>query len=161
MSLSRPFGEKFEGRVSQWGNQSLKASSSSLWDTQCFFCYEPFFPSLLFEPLPWFQRAVESSATPDSVPFSEHTRTGPGVHLSLPMVFLKETAAGNPEARGQQERKDAHQLSQPGPAFSPLISQLLNISAGGCHSLPVWLRRWVKLQVSRDKGCHCVSDFSG
>lgn len=52
-------------------------------------------------------------------------------------AFLHEAASGKSEARGQQKEKDAHQLSQTSPVFSPLISQLLNILAGECHSLPV------------------------
>lgn len=76
------------------------------------------------------------------------------------LAFRQEAASGKSEARGQQKEKDAHQLSQIGPVFSPLISQLLNILAGGCHPLPVWLRRWVNLLASRDNRCSCVSGFS-
>lgn len=47
------------------------------------------------------------------------------------LAFLHESASGKFEAKGQQ--KDAHQLSQNSLVFSPLISQLLNILAGGCY----------------------------
>lgn len=169
MSLSRPFGGKFEGRVSQWGNQSLKPSSSSVWDP-VFLLLGAIF-SFLFIWTSSFTPKSSKKPLPLLILFSSQSTRGLALVCTWVcpwqgpsgtwVVFLQEAAAGNSEARGQQERKDAHQLSQPSPAFSPLISQLLNISAGGCHSLPVWLRRWLKLQVSRDKGCHCVSDFSG
>lgn len=76
----------------------------------------------------------------------------PGPSGTSALVFLQEAAAGKCEARGQWERKEAHQPSQPSPALSPLISQLWNISAGGCH-LPLldWEGGWsCRCQGTRD-----------
>lgn len=102
------------------------------------------------EPLPWLPK---SCSNPLSIPMKlpSHSTRGSalvcmyvcswlGPSGTSASVFLHEAASGKSEARGQQKEKDAHQLSQTSLVFSPLISQLLNILAGGCHSLPVWLR---------------------
>ena len=142
-------------------------SSSSLWDTVFLLLW-----AILSFPIILKLLTPKSCSKPLSLPIKLPPQSTRGLALvctyvcswlgpsgTSALVFLHKAASGKSEARGQQKEKDAHQLSQTSPVFSPLISQLLNIFAGGCHSLPVWLRRRVKLLVSRDNRCYCVSGF--